>query len=80
MNPPPPQLDDQLAKVRVHLRRAAGEVGDLNIQFVVMLVDPVEDPAHRVPRHDLGAIRPGLDVAVMAREVAHLAEVQLQRG
>jgi hypothetical protein len=64
--------------VRVHLRGAAGEIDDLSAQFVAMRIDPVEDLAHRFPGHDLRAVRAGLDVAMVTREVAQLAEVELK--
>jgi hypothetical protein len=67
-------LLDQPAEVWVQLRRAAGDVhgGDVGHRQCV------EAELHRLAGHDLGAVRPGVHVAVPAGLVAQLADVHLQ--
>jgi hypothetical protein len=66
---------DQKAEARAELGRAAGDVdqGDARI-----LLEHAHDLLGDRPRHDLGALRSRLDVAVVARHVAALADVHLQ--
>src|SRR5690606_28452079 len=74
------QRADEATKPGVHLRRAAREVDRLQAgQFTMVLINPADDAPDRRRGHHLGALRPGLDVAVMAREVTEFAEVYLQR-
>ncbi|MNZ36562.1 hypothetical protein D3C78_539880 [compost metagenome] len=67
-------MADQIAKARVHLRRAAGQVEGVHRMGIDHLI---EDSQGGVA-HALGARRPGIDVAVQAALVAAIGQVDLQ--
>ncbi len=64
----------EVAEIGDHLRRAAGQVdhGDVGV------FEPAEDAVGGFARHDFLALGPGVDVAMRARQVAELADVDLQ--
>ena len=64
---------DQPAKVGVHLRRATGYVDS----WYGIRGQDIDTGLHGFLRHDLGAIRPGVHVAMTALLVAELADVDL---
>ena len=69
-----PRPPDDVTELRVQLRSATGDVDRGNRA-------PLEESQARVQdfrRHDLGPIRAGVDVAMMAGLVAALADVELQ--
>ena len=65
---------DQVAKIRNHLRRSPGEIdrGD------ICPCQPIENAVNGLATHDFFALRPCVDVAMDAGQVAELAEVKLQ--
>ena len=67
-------LRHEPAEVRVQLGRAARDVHGRNRR----LLQRVETQRHRLARHDLAAIRAGVDVTVTARLVAELADIDLE--
>src|SRR6185312_12418160 len=65
---------DQIRKIRMQLRRAAGDIQRRNVRAR-------EESQHRIdvlPAHHLFARRTGFDMAVNARQVAVAAQVDLQ--
>jgi hypothetical protein len=61
-------------EVRDHLRRAASDIHNRNVR----VREPGDDPIDRLTLHDFSALRAGVDVAMIARQVAQLADVDLQ--
>jgi len=66
---------DEAAELRMQLGRAAGDVERLGARTL----EKHEHVLHDGRRHHLGALRPGIDVAMHAALVAAVAEVDLQR-
>ena len=66
------RFDHQAPEVRVQLRRAAGQVDGRDART---RTEQVEDAGRDGLAHDLGPRRTGLDVAVVARLIAALADV-----
>src|SRR5450631_3658134 len=64
----------QTAKIRIELGRAAGDVERCN----ALALDEVEHQVGDLRRHFLGPVRPGIDVAVEARLIAAIADIDLQ--
>ncbi|MCY1548110.1 hypothetical protein D9M68_841980 [compost metagenome] len=67
-------MPDDLAKARVHLRRAAGQIQAVHR----MGIDHLVQQRQALVGHRLGAGRPGVDVAVQATLVAAIGQVDLQ--
>jgi hypothetical protein len=65
---------DEIAEVRDHFRRAAGQVDAVDVRCA----QPVEDAVDRLAGNNFLAPRPRVDVAVYAGEVAKAARVELQ--
>src|SRR6056297_571416 len=77
INDPTPEgmsLLDQPSKIRVHLRRTAGDVQRRNVG----LRQHIDDRLGRFSRHAFATCRAGVDVAVRAGMVANFADIDLQ--
>ncbi len=64
---------DQSAKLRMHLRRAAGQIQRADR----VCINDVTQQLDQLVRHGLGAGWPGVDVAVQATLVAAVGEIYL---
>ena len=60
--------------MRIQLRGAAGQIKDRDLAAFQVLQNIVDG----FPCHDLGALRPGIDMAVQTLLVAQIAQVHLQ--
>ena len=63
--------------MRIELWRAAGQVQQPKLR---VLGQELQNTIRPATIHRLGAIRPGLDVAMIASEVASLGQIHLQRA
>ena len=68
------RLDNQPPEAGVHLRRAPGEIDDLEARIQV---EQFDQPRGDSVAHDVGLAGAGLDVAMMAGEVAEAPHVHL---
>src|SRR6266487_6234649 len=65
---------DEITKIWNHFRRAARKIDNWNLGFA----QPLEDAINCLVRHDLLTLRSGVHVAVHAREITKLANVDLK--
>ncbi len=73
---PAARLGDQPAEMRVELGRSAGDIHCGYSRFRHEL----QAGGYRLPAHDLAPVGTGVDVTVVARLVANLADIDLQDG
>ena len=73
---PPACLGDQPAEMSVQLGRSAGDIHRGYSRFG----HEIQAGGHRFLAHDLAPVGTGVDVAVLARLVANLADIDLQDG